>query len=295
MLVLAVIAALAREALDARLHLGAVALLALCSAAGVAVFSVAAGAYSRRSACSAGRRGDRARAAALASVAIAAGVGVVAFAIAGLPIAADSLSFGTGAGRRSRSEPAMPSRRPCSATWSAIYRSTKASASGSATTTVTRSRSASRARAATVLFVLAALLVIVAAVVELRRRRLAVILALAPALLVYVLAAPRLSPYADAKLLVALSPMARVRGRHGRLVARTPRTAAGLVAAVLLAGGVLISDAIAYHHAQLAPVERLLALRDAVDHTPRSRPCADYGVGGAREVLRRRARAERRP
>ena len=269
-LVLAVVAALAREALDARLHPGAVALVALCSAAGVGVFSAAAGAYTLA-------LGvlvllavvvERARPS-WKAVAIAAGAGVVAFAIAGLPIAADSLSFGTGAGSafaENTGNPITPTVFGHLVRHLPIYE-------GLGVWFRDDYRYPLEAglprTSATILIVLAGVLVVVALVVELRRRRLAVVLALAPALLVYVIAAPRLAPYADAKLLVALSPMLVFAAAMGAWWVGRRSSVAGVLAAALLAGGVVVSDAIAYHHARLAPVDRLLALRDAAEHVPR--------------------------
>ena len=77
--------------------------------------------------------------------------------------------------------------------------------------------------------------------------------------------APRLSPYADSKLLIVMTPFVLLvaacglvtLGRRGRAAA----VAAG-IAGALVAGGVAASDALQYREAQLAPVERIQAIED---------------------------------
>ncbi|MEO8691058.1 MAG: hypothetical protein ABI611_22955, partial [Solirubrobacteraceae bacterium] len=105
----------------------------------------------------------------------------------------------------------------------------------------------------------------------LRRRRFGALLAVLPPFLVYLFAAPRLSPYADAKLLVALSPMAVFSVGIGVWWLSRRAVAVAVVAAVLIGGGVLFSDALAYHHVRVASVDRLLSLRDAAEHAPHDR------------------------
>lgn len=73
---------------------------------------------------------------------------------------------------------------------------------------------------------------------------------------------PRLSPYADGKVLALASPIAVLGAGIGIWsVVRASRTAAALLA-VAVAVGVLWSDAFAYHTVRLAPTERLDALED---------------------------------
>jgi hypothetical protein len=104
---------------------------------------------------------------------------------------------------------------------------------------------------------------------ELRSRRPAGLLLLAATGAVAVLLAPRLSPYADGKLLVVLGPAivlvsasgVYALGRGGR-----PRVAAAAVAALAIAGGVLSSAAVAYREAQLAPPKKVAAMEDAAEH-----------------------------
>ena len=118
------------------------------------------------------------------------------------------------------------------------------------------------------LILLAGLLALLTAVVELRARRLGAWLAALPPLAVYLVAAPRLSPYAEAKLLVVLAPAAVFAAALGAwwLSRRIP--AAGIAAGLALAFGVLGSDALAYHSFRTAPVERLQALAEAIEHAP---------------------------
>ncbi len=116
------------------------------------------------------------------------------------------------------------------------------------------------------LLVLGVALIVLAAIVELRRRRLGTPLAVVPALVVYLIAAPRFEPYADAKLLVVMSPMLVFGAAVGAWWVYRHLPAAGLIAGVLLVGGVVVSDAIAYRGAYIVPVQRMEALRDAAEH-----------------------------
>ena len=123
---------------------------------------------------------------------------------------------------------------------------------------------------------------------ELRRRRLGALFVVVPALVVYLVATPRLEPYADAKLLVMLSPMAVFARRARRVVGLQPRMrAAGIAVALALGGGVIVSDALAYRNAHIVPIQRMEALRDAAEHGSRPRALAVPGVGGVRQALRR--------
>jgi hypothetical protein len=265
-LVLAVIAALTREMLDARLHAGAVALLALCLAAGIGVFSVAAAAYGGGSALVvlAALAIERPRPRP-ATIGLAVAVAAVVLGLAVLPVAGDTLSFGeqasgafaSGGGAVSPTvlghllRP-LPIYEALGIWFRDDYRYPLQPGAGEI--------------AGSILFGVAGVLLVLAAVMELRRRRLGALLAVVPAILVYLLASPRLTPYADAKLLVVLSPMAVFAVAMGALYLRRRSAVVGLLAGVLIAGGVLFTDALAYHHAHLAPEDRLLAVRDAADH-----------------------------
>ncbi len=121
--------------------------------------------------------------------------------------------------------------------------------------------------------VLIALILALAAfgtVVQLARRRFGGPLLIIGCGLTAALAAPRLSPYADAKLLVILAPAVVLMAGLGvwelwcarRMVARV--AAVGL--AVGIGGAVLFSDAVAGHEARFAPTDRMEALQDAAEH-----------------------------
>ena len=290
-MVLATVAALARVALDARLPLGACALAGLALAAGIALFSAAAAAYAGAvglvvlAAVLLERRGPR-----LGGLLRAAAVAAVVLVVAVLPAIGDTLSFGRGAGGAFAADQGRPTPTefghllrplPLHQALGIWFRDDYRYPMQDAGQVV-----------GLALIVVAGLLLLFAVVMEVRRRRLGALLALAPALLVYALAAPRLSPYADAKLLVVLSPFAVFAAAIGALWLARRSRAAGTVAAALLAGGVLFSDAIAYHNAHLAPIERLEALRDAAEHAgrgpillPEWEELAKYFAGDARLIV----------
>jgi hypothetical protein len=121
-----------------------------------------------------------------------------------------------------------------------------------------------------VVIVAALALVFVGIGTELRRHRPAGVLLLGTAAITAVVLAPHLSPYADAKLLVILTPavvlMAAV-GAFALLGCRrlTPR-ALGATGALIAAVGVLYSDALGYRVVQLAPPDRVAAMGDAAAH-----------------------------
>jgi hypothetical protein len=114
--------------------------------------------------------------------------------------------------------------------------------------------------------VLAGALIVFALFRELRGRRLGALLAFVPALVVYFVATPRLEPYADAKLLVIVSPMAVFAAAVGAWWVYSRWRAAGITVAVALAAGVIVSDALAYRGAHVVPVQRMEALHDAAEH-----------------------------
>jgi hypothetical protein len=114
----------------------------------------------------------------------------------------------------------------------------------------------------------------VAVLLELRTRRIGVTLPLATVVAVYLVAAPRLTAYADSKLLVVVSPPLVFAAAVGgwRLIAW--RWWLGLPLAALVALGVFLSDARTYNGVRLAPMDRLYALQDAADHAAVLRPKA---------------------
>ena len=102
------------------------------------------------------------------------------------------------------------------------------------------------------------------------RRQAAAVTLLVAAALPAALLAPRLSPYADAKLLVVLTPAVVVMAAIGAFVLISARPVAlrvvGAVGALVLAVGVLYSDALGYRVAQLAPPDRVAAMGDAAEN-----------------------------
>jgi len=105
------------------------------------------------------------------------------------------------------------------------------------------------------------------AVAALRRREPGPLLILLPALITFAVLEHRTSPYATAKMIMLASPgivlcAAVALGWLAQL--RRARIAAAALAAVL-GGAMLLSDALAYHDVQLAPVDRMHALEQIGD------------------------------
>ena len=92
------------------------------------------------------------------------------------------------------------------------------------------------------------------------RRRSPLLLFIVPVLVAWAVTAPASSPYIDAKLLAVLSP--------GVLLAAAvtlldlPRARVAAVGAVVLGGALLVSNALAYRMAVVAPADRLDELRE---------------------------------
>jgi len=95
-----------------------------------------------------------------------------------------------------------------------------------------------------------------------RRRDPGIFMYAIPAALALAFVSPRVSSYADAKLLVLLTPAVVALAWAGVAWVASRSRPAAVVLALLVAGGVLWSDALAYHRVQLAPVDRLEALED---------------------------------
>ncbi|MGI8558710.1 MAG: hypothetical protein ACR2ND_10430 [Solirubrobacteraceae bacterium] len=111
-------------------------------------------------------------------------------------------------------------------------------------------------------------LVVLAAVGMARRRRPEAAAAVAPLLITAIVVAPRVSPYAQAKLLAILSPAIVLTAGLGlTFVWRRARPIAIVVGAGLLTA-IGVSDGFAYHDDKPAPQARLVAIKDAVEHTP---------------------------
>jgi hypothetical protein len=270
-MVVATAPALCRFALDRRLQVGPVAIVGASLAAAVGVFSGGAAGYAAGLAVMAllavSLERQRLR---LFTVSRAAVVGAAALAIAVAPILLDTLSF-----TRSASN---------------VFANTNADLSGPLSSPAvlgnlvrplplyqalgTWLRQDYRfplgpglANTANIaLLVLAGALILVALVSEVRARRLGAMLAVVPALVVYLVGEPRLEPYAAAKLVVVLSPVAVFAAAVGAWWIGRRIPAAGIAVGVALAGGIVVSDALAYRNAHIVPVQRMDALRDAAEH-----------------------------
>jgi hypothetical protein len=263
-------AALLRLTLDLRLATGAVVLLGACMAAAVGVFTAGAAGYAGGIAAVAllavliERPPQRVPALARAVVA-----GPIALAIAVGPVLADSIHFaqrGSEIFANTNADLSVALKSP--AVLGHLARPLPIfQALGTWLRQDYRYPNAGFANTATlILLALAFALILVVAVVELRRRRLGALLAIVPPLLVYLIAAPRLEPYARAKLLVVLSPLAVFAATVGAWWLFHRVRAAGIAVAVALFGGVIFSDALAYRNAHIVPVQRMAALRDAAEH-----------------------------
>jgi hypothetical protein len=270
-LVLCTCAALCRVALDARLHPGTVALLGACLAAGLAIVATAAAPYAGMfalvllAACLLEPARPR-----LARVGLAAAAGIGTLVVLALPAADDTLAFGKIAANQYSGDGGLTGANSPSFLGHLlralpIYQSLGTWLRGDYRYPV--EPGAARYLTA-LLLALAGALVLVAAVAEIRRRRVGALLALVPALAVYIVALPRLSPYAEAKLLVILAPAAVFAAGLGAFYVARRLPWLGALAGVALAAGVVGSDAIAAHDVRVAPVDRLEAIEDAFDHAP---------------------------
>ncbi|MEJ7789088.1 MAG: hypothetical protein WKF29_04315 [Thermoleophilaceae bacterium] len=120
-----------------------------------------------------------------------------------------------------------------------------------------------------VLTALVILLFVAGVISEARRRRLNTLALLFAVGLPVAVLSPILSPYADAKLLVVLSPVvvltagigAYALGRGGRV-----RFGLALLATLGVCVGIGGSAAVAYREVRLAPTERMKAMEDAAEH-----------------------------
>ena len=269
-LVVAAGAAMCRVVLDARMLLGAVAQLGIVFAAGIVIFSTAAGAYVgvlvivlAAEAVVGSRRPSFAR---LARAAAAGAAATVVGALAGL---ADALAFGRGASEFYAAEGGLQGPNSTAFLGHLLEPLSVQQAIGIWPTSDYRVGPEGVAAALlAVLTVLVVALAAVTALTEIRRRRLAALIALVPCAAVYLIGVWRLGPYAEAKLLVLLAPAVVFACGLGvwHLARRLP--VAGAVAGALVAGGVLYSDALAYHSVRLAPTDRLEALADATSRAP---------------------------
>ena len=104
------------------------------------------------------------------------------------------------------------------------------------------------------------------------RRRPQPLILLATVALPAAVIAPFVTPYAEAKLLVALTPAVVLLAAYAgiMLIQRGPGPvrAAGFVAIAAVATGVLASDLFAYRETKLAPLDRMESMEHAADRIP---------------------------
>ncbi len=111
-----------------------------------------------------------------------------------------------------------------------------------------------------------ALALAVAAVVwAVRRRAWEVLLFSVPVVAIMLIVTPRVSPYADAKTYMLMAPGVTLLAVLGAAALASLFRPLGIAAAAVLLAGVAGSDALAYHGVQLAPTDRMAALRDLDD------------------------------
>jgi hypothetical protein len=268
---LAVSAAIAYEAVAERLRPGLVAVLVVCLAPTIAVFSAAGALY-----------GAALGVAMVVAIALApqrpsrtavlrcAGLGAVVVLVAALPNLSDTISFGdyarqifAGQGGASTAflgqllRP-LPAAQAAGVWLSEDYRGP-----------VEEGLKTAQGVLIAVMLALAAF----GLAVELRRRRLAVGLLLGATGLAALIGSVSLNPYANAKFLVLLSPAVVLMAAVGAwaIARRVPLLAVPLAAAAL--AGVAWSDGIAYHQVRLAPIERMASMERAASYAER------YGDG----------------
>lgn len=108
--------------------------------------------------------------------------------------------------------------------------------------------------------------IVVALVLALRRRQPGVPAAFATAALVLIVVLPRISPYAQGKLLAMCSPLVVLAGVAGLLCLRGRRAGAfGLALAGFVSLAIVASDMLAYAHDRVAPTARIEAIRQTGD------------------------------
>jgi hypothetical protein len=108
---------------------------------------------------------------------------------------------------------------------------------------------------------IALLAAVLGAIWILRRRAIGPLMLAGPLGLTSVYLASRGSPYADAKVLAVASPVAVLLALLGALfLVDAGRRIEGVLLGAIVGGGVLVSNALAYHDAQLAPYDRYAEL-----------------------------------
>jgi hypothetical protein len=109
-------------------------------------------------------------------------------------------------------------------------------------------------------------LVVLGVVLALRRRDPGPLLMAGTLGLVMLIVFPRVSPYAQGKLLAILSPAVVLVALGALLGVRGRLAQPALALAAVLALAIWGSDALAYAHARVAPTERIEAIRETGDH-----------------------------
>jgi hypothetical protein len=85
--------------------------------------------------------------------------------------------------------------------------------------------------------------------------------------LVLLIVYPKAIPYAQAKLLAIASPVVVLGAAQGvAALRRMHLTPVAVIAGLVLGGGIVLSDALAYHHDPVAPTRQLLAVRAVGRH-----------------------------
>jgi len=266
---LAAAAGLATAALDRDLPLGLVALMAICALAMVTVFSAVAAPYAL--VLGVGMLGaaltlPRDRRPSPRRVARVAAAGIGVGLVAAIPLAPSVLAFASHASDVFANVGGLGSRlghllRPipleqAAGVW--LARDYRGAVSGGLV------------GLNSVLIVGACALALVGIAAGLLRRRPAVALLVATVALPIAVLAPGLAPYADAKLLLVLSPAVALAAAVGAFsLAASPRAGlrmAGIVAGLAVAAGALASDALVYRATRVPDLDRMRALEDAARH-----------------------------
>jgi hypothetical protein len=271
MLLLAAAAAVVAESLITRVRAGVGIVLALCLAATVHVLSVGGAPYALLAAALAVAALMLApKRPPLRLVGVAALAGAVTALVATVAVIGDVVSYGSGAGS---SFEASGEVGVSPVTYGQLLRPLPAYQAagiwlGEDYRIAVPTGSTQTIQTLLIALMLAAALV--GLVGQLRRRAFAAPVLFAACGLTAALVAPRITPYADAKLLVILAPSIVLLAGLGvwELWSRRRRLHApvAVVVALALGGGVLWSDAVAAHEARFAPTDRMEALEDAAQH-----------------------------
>ena len=106
-------------------------------------------------------------------------------------------------------------------------------------------------------------------VAVIRRRRPQALFAFVPAILTAAVVAPRVTPYADAKLLAVMSPSVLLLAGLGLLALSGLWRPLGPALGLVLVAGIMVSDAYAFHDTKIAPRDRMEAIADVAERLPR--------------------------